>query len=278
MSRSGAVVDAIRTLTPNAVSEINSFSKEVLATRGGRIGSGMGLLLEALWGYYINRELLGEGGAIANCEIAWLSDHEYNDFACVERDADWDPSSRQGEILRIEAKSMNTEADESKGHFDEPKKNLGGHDLLLILVWVWDKLDDYRVFPHILDAFIDLACPLADLRDALHMARGGSFVDREACPDKCTPQDCLHHGEPLNASGIRERVKGPISCKGGNVSFAANFGGLVRMLKQDRCSEPRGRIPRSPTSTSRLFTEISLEKKRLNTKPMNGGRCANTSD
>jgi hypothetical protein len=44
---------------------------------------------------------------------------------------------------------------------------------------------------------------------------------------------CTHHGEPLNAAGKRERRTGPKLCKPANVEYAANFGGLVRMLKTD---------------------------------------------
>jgi len=43
-------------------------------------------------------------------------------------------------------------------------------------------------------------------------------------------QHCLHIGEPLNASGVRERRSGPESSKGSGVSYAANFGGMLRML------------------------------------------------
>lgn len=54
-----------------------------------------------------------------------------------------------------------------------------------------------------------------------------------ACPDGCTDDPCSHAGEPINAAGVRERVSGPDSAKGKNVSAANNFGGLVRMLKTD---------------------------------------------
>jgi hypothetical protein len=39
-----------------------------------------------------------------------------------------------------------------------------------------------------------------------------------------------HEGEPLNASNIRERKTGPVASRGAKVSFAANYGGLKRML------------------------------------------------
>lgn len=198
------------------------------------MGSGMGTLMEALWGYYTNQVLRLCKGHGIECEIGWLSGHEYNDFACVSRDAPWVQATRAGELFRIEAKSMNAGADESKGHFDELVTNLGDFDLLLVLVWSWDSYDDFRVYPRIRDHFIGPARAIATLRDALHIARGGSFVSRDECPEKCHVDACGHHGEPLNARGRRERLSGPPSCRpSAQVSYAANFGGLVRMLKTD---------------------------------------------
>jgi len=213
-----------------AVVHINRFSRKVLLTRGGRVGSGMGTLLEGLWGYAVNRELRDQHGD--RWELAWLSDHEYNDFACVERDRPWTPTTRDGELFRIEAKTMVTNADESKAHFDEIASSLGEFDLLLVLVWTWRTMPGERVQPVIDDYFLGSARAVASVRDALHVARGGSFVDRAACPDGCAPAACPHHGEPLNASGKRERLSGPSSTRvSAQVSYAANFGGMVRMLK-----------------------------------------------
>lgn len=123
--------------------------------------------------------------------------------------------------------------DESKAHFDELKKNLGADDLLLVLIWRWTGAEDgLRVFPVIEDHFIGSASGVAELRDQLHLARGGSFVEAGKCDDSCEPEQCSHVGEPLNASDKRERKSGPESTRPSqNVSFAANFGGLVRMLK-----------------------------------------------
>jgi hypothetical protein len=192
----------------------------------------MGGLLEALWGYHINQVLLNEGGEAAACEIGWLACHGYNDFACILRDAPWTIEERVGELFRIEAKSMNVGADESKGHFDELVSRLNANELLLVLVWSWDPVDEFRVYPHIRDYFIGSALSVAVLRDRLHIARGGTFVDRAECPDRCAPDACIHQGEPLNASGKRERLSGPVSTRpSATVSYAANFGGLVRMLK-----------------------------------------------
>ncbi len=194
----------------------------------------MGTLLEGLWGYYVNQVLFNEGGQAAACEIGWLADQEYNDFACVLRDRPWRQADRTGELLRVEAKSMNAGADESKAHFDELYANLDLLDLLLVLVWSWDPADKFRVYPHIRDHYIGSARSVAELRDALHRARGGTFVDRHSCPEGCPPKDCPHHGEPLNSSGKRERLSGPPSTRPSSlVSYAANFGGLVRMLKTE---------------------------------------------
>lgn len=218
--------------TAEACKRINAFSHEVLRTRGGRLGSGMGSLLEALWGYYVNQVLHNAGGEAAACEIAWLSDHEYNDFACILRDQNWVSVDRIGELFRVEAKSMNMAVGESKAHFDEIVVNIREWDLLLVLIWSWEAADEFRVYPHIKDFFIGRAIPLALLRDRLHIARGGSFVSRMDCPDDCDPETCRHHGEPLNASGKRERPSGPETTRpSAKVAYEANFGGLVRMLK-----------------------------------------------
>jgi hypothetical protein len=231
ISREEAMKEVIEA-TPIACEEINHFSQKVFLTRGGRMGSGMGVLLEALWAYYViqgrpTREIGNE-----KWEIGWLPDNEYNDFACLRCNTTWNPDTKHGELFRIEAKSMNCDADESKGHFDELVDNLGRFDLLLVLVWAWEPSDRERVFPRIRDHFICPARPIAMLRDQLHLARGGSFVDRATCSDGCNPAACPHHGEPLNANGKRERLSGPVSLRpSAKVSFAANFGGLLRMLK-----------------------------------------------
>ncbi|PIR44939.1 MAG: hypothetical protein COV10_01900 [Candidatus Vogelbacteria bacterium CG10_big_fil_rev_8_21_14_0_10_51_16] len=224
--------NTVMALTPKVCASINQFSADGFKTRGGRLGSGMGLLLEAMWGYHMNQELENLNSSGNAVEIAWLPDNEYNDFACVFQDRDWFPNNRTGELFRIEAKSMNLSADESKAHFDELKKNFTGNDLLLVLVWKWEELDKQRVYPRIVDSFVGQATIIAELRDALHIARGGSFVDSKKCPDGCDVKTCTHDGEPLNAAGKRERLSGPNSLRpSANVSFAANFGGLIRMLK-----------------------------------------------
>lgn len=219
----------LKELLPTACQKMNDFSREVLRTRGGRIGSGMGALLEALWGYMMNQALSDKG---FDYEIAWFPDNQYNDFACLIKSAVWDIEIRGGELFRIEAKSMNTCADESKAHFDVLTKELYEYDSLLILVWEWEELDSRQSYPKITDSFFNLSLPIALLRDELHIARGCSFVDANSCPDGCSPEKCEHAGEPLNAKGKRERKGGPESTRpSAKVSYAQNFGGLVRMLK-----------------------------------------------
>lgn len=219
---------------PKAINSLNAFAKEGLRTRGGRLGSGMGSLLEALWVYFANQALHNEGGIAADCEIAWLPDHEPNDFACVHRDAAWKSTTREGELFRIEAKSMNVDVDESKGHFTELITAISSYDQILILVWRWLPLDEWRVTPQIIDYLLCPAKPVAQLRDLLHVARGGSFVTGGQCSDKCKENPCSHTGEPLNAAGKRERKGGPENTRpSSKVAFANNFGGLVRMIKTD---------------------------------------------
>ncbi len=223
-------VDRLKELSINAINKINEFSENVLKTRGGRIGSGMGLLIEALWGYYINLELEKD-----NFELGWLPDHQYNDFVCLRKDKDWNEQTREGEEYRIEVKSMNLGADESKGHFDVLLSEIGEHDLLIVIIWEWTQVTDYHAIPKIKDHFIGLAKDIIYLRDELHISRGGSFVNKTNCPEKdcaCAKDFCKYTGEPLNAAGKRERVKGPPSARPSpRVSYAANFGGLIRMIK-----------------------------------------------
>ena len=215
---------------PKACEQINEFSSRVLRTRGGRVGSGMGGLLEALWGYHTN--IILSDHQDTNVELGWFPSHQFHDFACVYLDEEWNPETKQGELFRIEAKSMNFGAEESKAHFDVLEDEVDEFDALLLLVWRWDKLDDYRCYPKIMDSFFDLAHPIVKLRDALHLARGGTFVNRRDCPDACPADTCSHHGEPLNEKGKRERLSGPENRRpSSKVAYAANFGGLVRMLK-----------------------------------------------
>ena len=190
----------------------------------------MGGLLESLWGYNANIALAERNES--EIEIAWFPSHQYHDFALVFLGSEWNPETKQGELFRIEAKSMNFDADESKAHFDVLQGDLDEYDALLIIVWNWEELDSQRCYPRIVDSFFDLARPIARLRDELHLARGGSFVDRKECPDKCASNTCTHDGEPLNEKGKRERLSGPDNCRPSTkVSHAANFGGLLRMLK-----------------------------------------------
>lgn len=174
---SNQVYDVIKSISDTACEKMNEFSANVLKTRGGRIGSGMGTLLEALWGYMMNQIILQNTDL--DCEIAWFPNNQYNDFSCIKRDIPWNDATREGEYFRIEVKSMNTGADESKAHFAALKKEIEDNDVLLILVWEWRQIDDTHFYPIVIDSFFDRASGVADLRDALHIARGGSFV--EAC-------------------------------------------------------------------------------------------------
>lgn len=226
------IYNQIARISDIACQRMNQFSKQILKTRGGRIGSGMGTLLEALWGYMMNQIIIEENNL--DCEIAWFPDNQYNDFSCIKRKASWNPSSRESEYFRIEVKSMNTGADESKAHFAALQKEIEPNDAMLILVWEWQQVDDVHFSPIVIDSFFDRTQGIAELRDALHIARGGAFVDSHHCPDGCIPNLCTHGGEPLNKSGKRERLSGPNDTRPSQkVAYAANFGGLVRMLKTD---------------------------------------------
>lgn len=236
-------VEAILNNSAVACQKLNEFTAKVFRTRGGRIGSGMGGVIEALWGFFLN-ELLDEKSG-HEIELAWMYGHGYNDFACIRLGTDWNPETREGELLRVEVKSMVTSADESKAHFDRLKKELNDTDLLVVFLWDWVEGAKVgggrfaRVSPQVKDHFIGRASDVAILRDALHEARGGTFVIAGQCPDRCDETPCDHAGEPLNANGKRERLTGPERKRvSKSVSYAANFGGLVRMLK---CSSPQAR-------------------------------------
>lgn len=213
------------------IDAINKFTFQTFKTRGGRLGSGMGSLIEAMWVYYMNNILSNDGGIAQECEIAWLQDHEPADYACLYREACWDPATKRGELLRIEAKSMNIGVDEAKGHFTNLLKETGPDDQLLVLIWSWAPVGNYYSWPKIHDYFLGSSHDVISLRDSLHCERNGSFVMSGYCPDGCTINPCSHVGEPLNSAGKRERRSGPNSCKPANVEYAANFGGLLRMIK-----------------------------------------------
>jgi hypothetical protein len=213
------------------IDSMNEFTAKTFRTRGGRLGSGMGSLLEALWVYNMNNTLANQGGIARECEFVWLPDHQPADFACIIRDSDWKPESKEGELFRIEAKSMNLGVEEAKGHFTNLLSETGPFDHLLVLLWSWTKYNDNYVWPKVHSYFLGSSLDIIRLRDRLHLARGGSFVGTTSCPDECSPVPCTHAGEPLNDSKKRERRSGPLTCKPKGVDYAANFGGLVRMLK-----------------------------------------------
>lgn len=255
MPTSVAAFDLVVQSSPQAIQQLNKLAGDALQTRGGRAGSGLGSLLEALWGFMVNAELR-ESAPNEGIELAWFPDHAYNDFACVLAAEAWDHRTKAGELFRIEAKSMYRAADESKGHFDALQSELGEHDLLVVLVWDWVGLSGPtphpRVAPQILSSFTGRALDIAKFRDALHVARGGSFVVAP-CPDGCA-NPCRHLGEPLNEQGKRERKTGPDTRKPGKISHAANFGGLVRMMKTG--SDPARRIFRAGRAASNVVHEF----------------------
>lgn len=222
--------DKIISATHSAVDDVNAFTAKVFHTRGGRIGSGMGGVIEALWGFHLN-SILREDKEI-EFELGWIYGHEYNDFACTLMEEEWNPATKEGELFRVEVKSMVASADESKAHFDRLIHEFDENEILAVFLWDWTGVDGQtkNVYPAILDYFVGYAAPIAEIRDALHLERGGSFVEEGRCPDTCAIQNCTHVGEPLNAAGIRERRSGPESSKGAKVSYAANFGGMLRML------------------------------------------------
>lgn len=225
-----SAADTIITSTHVAVDAVNAFTEQVFHTRGGRIGSGMGSVIEALWGFHLNATLKKDKDILY--ELGWIYGHEYNDFACVLREEDWNPETKDGELFRVEVKSMVASADESKAHFDRLQHEFAENELLAVFLWDWKAVKDQpkNVYPAILDYFVGYALPIAQLRDSLHLERGGTFIQKGNCPDGCAAQNCTHIGEPLNASGVRERRSGPESSKGPSVSYAANFGGMLRML------------------------------------------------
>jgi hypothetical protein len=228
---SEAAVKVVCEDASHVIAGMNDFTSKTFRTRGGRLGSGMGSLLEALWVYYMNNTLAQQGGIARDCEFVWLPDHQPADFACIIREADWKPESREGELFRIEAKSMNLGVEEAKGHFTNLQLETGPFDHLLVLLWSWTAHDRHYVWPRVHSYFLGPSLPIIQLRDRLHLARGGIFVGDDYCPDQCSPVPCTHAGEPLNESGKRERRSGPATCKPKGVDYAANFGGLVRMLK-----------------------------------------------
>lgn len=223
-----AAESTIIELTPQAIVSVNEFTKEIFHTRGGRIGSGMGSVIEALWGFHLNNAL---STLDVSYELGWIYGHEYNDFACIKKAEEWDPATKAGELFRIEVKSMVASADESKAHFDRLVHEFDLYELLAVFIWDWVPVtgESRNVYPSIIAYFVGPALPIAQMRDRLHIARGGSFVKSGSCPDGCAA-DCKHVGEPLNASGLRERRSGPDTAKKGKVSYAANFGGMLRML------------------------------------------------
>lgn len=134
-----AAAEKIITSTHSAIDAVNLLTRKLFVTRGGRIGSGMGSVIEALWGFHINQILKAEEGL--NYELGWIYGHEYNDFACLLVEEEWNPETKQGEVFRIEVKSMVASADESKAHFDRLQHEFAENELLAVLLWDWKHLE-----------------------------------------------------------------------------------------------------------------------------------------
>lgn len=263
-----SVYELAKALNPEAIKSMNEYLYEVMRTRGGRVGSGMGTVLETLWGYNLNKALRDNGHS--EFEVAWFPDHQYHDFACVASNNTWSPSTKQGEFFRVEAKSMvSGDADEPKAHFDVLHHELEDDDAILLLIWQWTQIDEYHVCPQVLDCFFDRAKPIARIRDVLHSQRGGFFIDSANCPDGCATEDCTHHGEPINVKGVRERRGGPETHKGpGKTSYMQNFGGMLRMLKTSKAEARQAmRNERSNDSVVDEFVDFihrNFPKEELN--------------
>lgn len=67
-TNSSDAAKAIISNTPGAIRRLNEFARATFRTRGGRTGSGMGMVIEALWGFYLNAELAKDPDSA--CEMA----------------------------------------------------------------------------------------------------------------------------------------------------------------------------------------------------------------
>lgn len=253
---SDIAANKVMACTPEAIVSVNNFTQKTFQTRGGRIGSGMGSLIEGLWGFYLNAILRRDPSS--QYELGWIYGHEYNDFACIVKGEEWKIATREGELFRVEVKSMVRSADESKAHFDRLVHELPPNEVLAVFLWDWCPVPgSYNVSPAIIDHFVGPALPIAELRDKLHLLRGGHFVIEDECPDGCVREACVHLYEPLNAKGVRERRTGPATAVSGKVQYAANFGGMLRMLGT-RSAEGRAVLSaaREESHTQREFIDF----------------------
>ena len=96
----------------------------------------------------------------------------------------------------------------------------------------------------------------ADVGAKLHVARGGTFVAADSCPDGCPAATCAHAGEPLNSSGVRERRAGPEAARGSKTSYQANFGGLKRMVAARADARPVLEEQMAQSEVRRAYVEF----------------------
>ena len=191
-------------LNLSVIEKLNEFFSETFLVDSAEINYGhstrFGILFEAMWGYYMKEELKNLGYV-----VKWICRNQYNDFYIND--------SLGNFICNIEVKTLCLNSDESKSHFDALKSELLDTDLLFVSAWKWDLVDEYMK-PKITKSKFFISKEIAAMRDDLHILRGGSFIE----------------GEPINVSGYRERLSGPVQNKPNKVTHMANFGGLVRML------------------------------------------------
>jgi hypothetical protein len=191
-------------LNPLVIEKLNKFFSETFLVDSTEINYGhstrFGILFEAMWGYYMKEELKTLGYM-----VKWICRNQYNDFYISDLLGNF--------ICNIEVKTLCLDSDESKSHFDALESELLSTDLLFVSAWKWDVIGDYMK-PKVTNSKFFISKEIAAMRDDLHILRGGSFIN----------------GEPINASGYRERLSGPDENKPNKVTHMANFGGLVRML------------------------------------------------
>jgi len=196
--------ETLEKVNPIVIKKLNTFFSETFLVDSTEINYGhstrFGILFEAMWGYYMKREL-----EVLGYMVKWICKNQYNDFYIT------DPLGKF--ICNIEVKTLCLDSDESKSHFDALQSELLDTDLLFVSAWKWDVHDDLMK-PNITKSKFFVSKEIAIMRDELHILRGGDFINEE----------------PINASGYRERLSGPDKNKPSRITHMANFGGLVRML------------------------------------------------
>ena len=206
--RNGKVTEQIKStlesLNFKVVEELNQFFSETFLVDSVEINYGhstrFGILFEAMWGYYMKKELESFGHS-----LKWICKNQYNDFYITD--------DKENFVCNIEVKTLCVNSDESKSHFDAIQSELLNTDLLFVSAWKWN-INNTSMSPCVTKSEYFLSKNIAKMRDDLHILRGGSFINNE----------------PINASGFMERITGPENNKPLKISHMSNFGGLVRML------------------------------------------------